>query len=130
MSTWTIDYLVAALFPGDRIVGSFLADQWESPYPFIGFSHEKSFWQLLATNFRDDPHLTAKADAWLTADGRHTVIDASYAALIGRTPAAKRVMLDQLGEIWPHWAMGTLLEGWGQMTQRCRRPSREYFLAI
>jgi energy-coupling factor transporter ATP-binding protein EcfA2 len=113
LSLSVINVLLASAFPGDPVVGEFLAAQFQEDHPFSTLFGRQVIWELFARNFRDDAALVAAADVWLPKSGRHAVIETSYAALIGRTPIAKQVLLDALTESWPHWAMNALLKGWG-----------------
>lgn len=114
LSRSTIDYLLTSMFPGDPVVGGFLASHFAERFPFIGFSHRAHFWRLLASNFRNDPALVEAIDKWLPEHGEHAEVDGSYAAMLGGTQVGKDLLLRHNRESSvPHWSMSALIERWG-----------------
>jgi hypothetical protein len=121
-----ITTLLVSVFPGDAVVAAFLAQQLAGDHPFIGLSLTGYPWALFVENFRDDPSLVAAADAWLPTANSAAIMEVSDAALIGRTPTAKRVLLAFADEWTPHWAMRSLLEGWGATDPEVRAKFLEF----
>lgn len=80
-------------------------------FPFNGGS-DLVCWQWLATNFRDNPRLVPMVDNWL-AKQEYLDATAALAALIGRTPVARQLLLEQLPRnAFPHWPVMSLVQVW------------------
>ena len=66
----------------------------------------------LSRNFRGHPALILALDEW-SKGAKHQNSEAARAALVGRTGAFKKRLLEDLGDSFPQWAAKSLLEGWG-----------------
>jgi energy-coupling factor transporter ATP-binding protein EcfA2 len=87
-------------------------------FPFLGAHHDAFSW--IADNFRDHPRLVAALDAWIEKQDLRD-IEASYAALVGRTQAFKgRLISDLDKDSFPHWPARGLLDGWGMSDPEVR----------
>lgn len=100
-------------FPHDNSVGEALSREFENQNPFLWMMKSTGQWRLIANNFRDDPALTEAIDRWLPKQNSIQVIESAFSSLVGRTEIGKQTMLSNLSNIWPHWAAGALIEGWG-----------------
>ena len=98
-------------YPGDAEVASFCAEELRSDHPFVMLAFEA--WSLLAKGFRDLPEIVAAAEIYASRQ-RYMDHHLAMVALVGRTDAMKRRLLERLDiSDVPHWAAGSLLEGWG-----------------
>jgi hypothetical protein len=110
------NFLVVTLlsaFPGDAKVAAVVAEELATEHPFISFMMGVDPWKLLAENFRDDPVVAPAVDAWLTTCNSAHLVEASYAALVGRTAVAKDFLLMHVEDSMPYWSALALLDGWG-----------------
>ncbi len=99
-------------FPQDNEVAEYCANQIRTEKsPFLPL--RLNAWTLLTKNFRDHPILVGAIDEWLPKKEAFYEPDIAMAALVGRTLVAKKKLLSTLGSRVPHWAAGSLLEGWG-----------------
>jgi len=100
-------------FPRDRDVAKCCGDEIAtSQYPFIEMDSHSSPWLLLRDNFQDDPSIGAAIDSWLDRN-KFDTMRVALAALVCRTPKAKKVLTEALDGSFPHWPAWGLLEGWG-----------------
>lgn len=100
-------------FPQDDEVASWCAEEIDgTEFPFLAlFGHDP--WILLAQNFKDHPTVVAAIDSWGPKQ-KFSEPELAYAALVGRTPAMKKTLVQHLGtSSVPHWAADSLLAGWG-----------------
>jgi hypothetical protein len=98
-------------YPGDADVAAFCVRELGSEHPFVMVSY--GAWSLLARGFRDVPSVVDAVDAHF-AGRRYVEPQLALAALVGRTDAMKRRLLEDLNISGvPHWAARSLLEGWG-----------------
>ena len=82
-------------------------------FPFIGMHFgRRDAWSLLAENFRGDSVIVEAVDSWLQGNKVDTM-ELAFASLVGRTPKAKRTLIETLTATFPHWSAWALLEGWG-----------------
>jgi len=109
-------------FPHDISVGQVLSREFEDQNPFLWMMKSTEQWRLIANNFRDDPALTEAIDRWLPKQNSIQVIESAFSSLVGRTELGKQTMLSNLSNIWPHWAAGALIEGWGCKTPKPQLP--------
>jgi len=99
-------------FPSDPEVIALVAREITRDSPFTSLNRH-DIWQTLAANFRGVSEICAAVDARIDKFNNVQMLEASFAALLSRSKAAKHKMLQLLGGPFPHWAVGALLEGWG-----------------
>lgn len=98
-------------FPMDEKVADFCVLELENEkYPFNSISQNN--FMLLAKNFRDHPKLVAALDVWVD-NQEYKDRDVALVAPLGRTPAFKKHLINDLENSWPFWAAGVLLQEWG-----------------
>lgn len=102
-------------YPQDNEVAECLANRIvsdEHPFPMIS---RLDIWELISQNFRGHSLLVPAVDTWLERVNKlaHEP-DISYAALIGRTETARKILFTMLdsGRV-PFWAARSMLTGWG-----------------
>ena len=83
-----------------------------SQFPFIGMRSKGDAWKYLADNFKGNAIIADAIDRWLEKN-KSDRMEAAQAALVGRTPKAKQVLIGALKESFPYWSAWALLEGWG-----------------
>lgn len=97
-------------YPMDEDVVSFcirILENEKSPF-LIG---SMDAFRLLADNFKDHPRLIQALDKWVQGV-EHRDVEASYAALVGRTETFKSRLIQDLRKSFPHWPARALLKGW------------------
>jgi hypothetical protein len=99
-------------FPQDQEVAGWCVEELSSERPFLHLGTRFEPWQWLAKSFRDHPDVVAAVDDWISRE-RSLGPEVALAALVGRTPTAKRKLLQSLTDSTPHWPAESLLEGWG-----------------
>lgn len=83
----------------------------ENPYPFL-LLHSNA-WKIIKEKYQDNKLIINAIDTWLLKK-QHDEPDVAYAALVGCTEIAKKVLLERVkSSNYPHWAAWALLEGWG-----------------
>jgi hypothetical protein len=98
-------------YPGDADVAASCAEELRSEHPFVTL--DLFAWDLIAKGFQGFPEIITAAEA-CAARQPHWEPQIAMLALVGRTDAMKRRLLDQLNSSSiPHWATGSLLDGWG-----------------
>ncbi|HWJ85009.1 MAG TPA: hypothetical protein VNR62_06245, partial [Cellulomonas sp.] len=99
-------------FGHDDDVVSWITRELRQDY---AFSAAGEVFELLSIHCRGIPALVAALDTWMPAQ-RFNVPEVCFAALVGRTPTAKRVVLDLLADpegASAAWPFRSLLDGWG-----------------
>ncbi|MGH7778484.1 MAG: hypothetical protein ACREQR_01480 [Candidatus Binataceae bacterium] len=100
-------------FPHDAEVANYCAELiTNEEHPFIGIHDRVSPWALLREHFNGEPMVVGAIDSWLEKNKVDTM-QGAFAALVGRTPKGKQVLVDTLTASFPHWSAWGLLEGWG-----------------
>jgi len=106
--------VLLSAFPGDADVAKFaVAEITTNQYAFLQLHHNFEAFELLAANFRDNPDLVAAIDKWGPSQQQGREPEVAYAALVGRTPVMKQLLLRNLHTWIPFWAADCLMAGWG-----------------
>jgi hypothetical protein len=103
--------VLLSAFPGDTDVAKFAVEELAQQHPFLHLHFEA--YGLLAINFRDNEGLVAALDKWGPSQNEARVPEVAYAALVGRTPVMKQLLIRNLQSWVPFWAARSLIEGWG-----------------
>lgn len=81
-------------------------------HPFISI-HRSDIWKIMTSKYRGVEAIERAVDAKISSFNSAHLLEAHYAALLTRSEAAKKKMLEMLQEPFPHWAANALLQGWG-----------------
>jgi hypothetical protein len=105
-------HVLLSSFPGDPQVAAYAIDQIQTQnFPFVSLNF--GAFELLAKSFRDYAPLVAAIDEWAPKQ-QHRDPELSHAALVGRTPVMKQILLQDLRtSTLPFWAANALTAGWG-----------------
>ena len=118
--------LLAAAFPGDDQVAVWVAAELDhAEHPFLMASQPQT-WRNIATNFQDHPVVVEAALRWLPQREFHDS-EVSLLALAVRTPAVRDLLIGRLpSAAFPHWEVGSLLEGWGMEDEEVASALRDF----
>lgn len=99
-------------YPSDDEVAKYISNKIRNDkFPFS--PQRTDSWHLIMTNFKNHPEMVSAIDDWMPTKEAFFEPDIAMAALVGRTSIAKNKLLSLLDGRFPHWAAGSLLEGWG-----------------
>ena len=103
--------VAVAGFPGDSDVARHCAQEIRrEDHPFVGTNFDQ--WQTLADGFRGNEELVPAIEVWAQKQ-KYIGPELSFAALVGRTPSMKALLIRNLEKSFPYWPAMALLEGWG-----------------
>jgi hypothetical protein len=103
-------------YAGDEDVATFFVEAIkDTRYPLYHRHglHELDVFGLLASNFRDHIGLVKAIDEALPKMARYNFPEVAKAALVGRTPAARSMLLGLFAARGPYWFAESLIDGWG-----------------
>jgi hypothetical protein len=118
--------LLAAAFPGDDQVAAWVAAELDhAEHPFL-MALQPQTWRNIATSFRDHPVVVEAALRWLPQRSFHDS-EVSLLALAVRTLAVRDLLIGRLpSAAFPHWEVGSLLEGWGMEDEEVASVLRDF----